>query len=235
MRHRLYQVHYNMMRRCYNSKCHAWPNYGGRGIRVAAIFHDYGRFREWFEWAFGTEDIPKGLTWDRINNEGDYTPINVRLATMKQQENNKRSNRQLTWKGQTKTLSEWSDETGLTSPCIVGRLGMGWTIDKALGTPTQKPRTYTVEGFTGTLAEIATRLKVPKETLQGRVRKGLPLLGPIVVGQRYTAGNCTGTIRELSAHLGIKEATLRRRLRKGQPLDMPVDERKQGRLHTSQP
>jgi len=85
-RTKIYQCWKGMKKRCANPNEAAWPNYGGRGIKVC------DRWRNSFE-AFYADvgDPPEpGLTLDRINNDGDYEPGNVRWATRAQQANNTR-------------------------------------------------------------------------------------------------------------------------------------------------
>ncbi len=51
-----------------------------------------------------------------------------------------RSNR-LTYKGQTKTIAQWSEEYGLSKNTFQARLyKFGWPIEKALSTPVDKKR-----------------------------------------------------------------------------------------------
>lgn len=80
---------YNMKYRCYNSTYKGYHNYGGRGIAVHGdwihnpeIFCDY------------VMSLPNamidGYTLDRIDNNGDYEPGNMRWATMHQQIINRR-------------------------------------------------------------------------------------------------------------------------------------------------
>lgn len=80
-----------MRDRCKNPHDKAWPNYGGRGIRVCD---------EWDQsfWKF-LADVGSppddGQRWslDRIDNDGNYEPGNVRWATAFTQANNSRKSR----------------------------------------------------------------------------------------------------------------------------------------------
>jgi hypothetical protein len=67
--------------RCTNPNRKDWPNYGGRGIRFLFM-----SFKEFYA-ELGPR--PAGMTLDRIDNDGNYEPGNVRWAMRSMQERNK--------------------------------------------------------------------------------------------------------------------------------------------------
>lgn len=77
-----------MLARCENPNHQAYKNYGGRGIAVCAEWRNVAVFIAWVEANLG--DRPDGCTLDRINNDGDYEPGNLRWATRRIQSANQR-------------------------------------------------------------------------------------------------------------------------------------------------
>jgi hypothetical protein len=135
-KHLLYTVHRNMMQRCYNNSNTSYIDYGGRGITVYQEWHDLPSF---YTWAL-TSGYEEHLTIERIDNDGDYCPENCKWSTFKEQANNKRNNRYITFNGETKSLAEWSDATGINYGTLKDRLNKGWTIEEALTTPVGEKR-----------------------------------------------------------------------------------------------
>jgi hypothetical protein len=76
------------MGRCYDTSAVQYKDWGGRGIKVAPEWHDIKVFVEWIEENLGP--CPEGCSLDRIDNDGDYEPGNVRWATRSQQSLNRR-------------------------------------------------------------------------------------------------------------------------------------------------
>lgn len=75
-----------MRRRCGNPTAADFPRYGGRGIRVCA---EWDASFESFAAYMGDPPGP-GYSIDRIDNDGNYEPGNVRWATAREQRMNQR-------------------------------------------------------------------------------------------------------------------------------------------------
>jgi hypothetical protein len=74
-------------------------------------------------------------TIEREDNNAGYNPDNCKWATYKEQNKNKRTNLELTYKNRTQCLSAWSKEKNINYTTIYERLSRGWSIKKALETP----------------------------------------------------------------------------------------------------
>ncbi len=89
---RLYGVWHNMRDRCLNPGCHAYPDYGGRGIRICPEWDDYQQFKAWAISAGYDPSAPYGqCTLDRIDCDKGYSPDNCRWVDMKAQAHNRRN------------------------------------------------------------------------------------------------------------------------------------------------
>lgn len=128
---RLYEIWHSMKQRCYLPTVRPYSNYGGRGITVCDEWlHDFQAFYDW-AMANGYRD---DLTIDRKDTNGNYEPSNCRWATKKEQSNNKRNNRYITYNGETHTLAEWCEITGLSRPTLKYRLKY-WEIERVFTEP----------------------------------------------------------------------------------------------------
>ena len=79
-------VYSGIKRRCNNPQVHNYNRYGGRGI--ACLFTS--RF-EFVDYVINTLQVdPRGLQIDRIDNNGNYEPGNIRFVTASINQRNKR-------------------------------------------------------------------------------------------------------------------------------------------------
>lgn len=92
MRNKLYDVWVSMRQRCRNKNCPEYINYGARGITICEEWETFPAFEEWAN----SNGYAKGLSIDRINNDGNYEPSNCRWADNYTQAANKRSGRNRT-------------------------------------------------------------------------------------------------------------------------------------------
>lgn len=85
----LYVTWVNMKQRCMNPKSTHYKRYGGRGIKICDEWlNDFVAFHKWAI----RSGYKKGLTIDRINNDGNYEPTNCQWLTF--EENTKKGNRE---------------------------------------------------------------------------------------------------------------------------------------------
>ena len=87
--HYLYKTWCAIKDRCFRKTDKSFKNYGGRGITICHKWkHSFNEFRNYIEKTLGKRPIKYSL--DRINNDGNYEPGNVRWATAITQARNKR-------------------------------------------------------------------------------------------------------------------------------------------------
>jgi len=115
-----------MMDRCFNPNSKNFVNYGGRGITVDTLWHNFENF-------YKDMGDSNGLTLERVNNEIGYTASNCRWATQKEQANNRRSCRQITFKGKTQNITQWAKELNVPRTRLYERIcRRKWDVEKAL-------------------------------------------------------------------------------------------------------
>ena len=166
----------SMIDRCCNPKRKDYPRYGGRGIQVC---HRWKHSFVDFYGDVGARPTPQH-TLERVNRKGNYEPSNCVWATRKEQARNRDNNTLITYKGQTKTMAEWAELTGVGSGLIRWRLDAGWSVTKALSEKVRGTGKYTryditYQGHTRTLPEWARITGVGECTLRARIDAGWPI------------------------------------------------------------
>lgn len=126
-RSKVYTTWASMIGRCYNPNNPCYNRYGGRGITVCPRWRQ--SFMDFYTDIGG--EIPKGMQIDRIDNNGNYEPGNIRLATRKEQANNRRDNRIITINNVSRTLAEWCRHLNTSYSLVCRRvLRDGWSVER---------------------------------------------------------------------------------------------------------
>jgi len=133
---RLYKIYCNIIRRVENPKCKTYEHYGKRGIKICDLWrNDFSEFKKWSE----INGYSDGLTIDRIDVNGDYTPNNCKWSTVKEQMSNTTRTRYAEHNGVTKTIHEWSKELSLPYNRITYLMdNYGLSFEQAIQAPTDK-------------------------------------------------------------------------------------------------
>lgn len=168
---RIYDTWRGMKKRCYLKSNQNYKWYGARGITVCDEWLNPDNFYNW-AMANGYND---NLTIDRIDVNGNYEPNNCRWVDIKTQQNNKRNNKYITYKGETKTMSEWAKTLNINYSLLKSRLLSGWTFDMAISKPSKSIGKFTVNGEINTARYFAKKYDVPEVTVYNRLKRGLSI------------------------------------------------------------
>ena len=119
-----YNTWNNIKDRCYNPNCKYYQDYGGRGI---SMYGDWlNNFQAFYDYVSKLLHFNEaGYSLDRINNDGNYEPNNLRWATQKEQLRNTRVNRIVEYQGRAITLSEVAELTGISFATLHNRWKRG--------------------------------------------------------------------------------------------------------------
>ncbi len=135
--HPAFAVWASMKARCQRENHPAWANYGGRGIKVCPKWSD--SFEAFWE-DMGPTYV-SGLTLDREDNSGDYSPENCRWTGWTTQARNKRGNVHVDTEGFGRvTVKEAAERSGLKYTTLLYRLKSGCPTELALTLPPDPSR-----------------------------------------------------------------------------------------------
>lgn len=129
----LYNAWHSMKARCLNKNNHNYSRYGMRGISVCDEW--ISSFEAFRDWAI-SNGYHEGLSLDRIDNDGNYSPENCRWVTTSIQNNNRGVSMNITYNGKTQNLSEWCKELNLPYIRVYQRLAIyGYSFEEAITAP----------------------------------------------------------------------------------------------------
>ena len=210
---RLRRIYINMVQRCYNSNNTTYKYYGNRGIIVCNEWlNDRYKF---FQWALDN-GYEENLTIDRKDVDGNYEPSNCRWATMKEQANNKTSNHFLEIDGETKTITQWSEENNLSPSTFVKRFS---TSPDNIYQNQRYSIFVEINGEIKNLKQLANESGLPYYLLLQRYKAGWNvdhLLDDLVNKTKQVEINGeVHTIREWAEMYGLSKQLIVNRMRRG--------------------
>ena len=122
----------DMKARCNKKSGQYYKDYGSRGIKVSERWMTFAYFfiDMWGSYLIHIEKYgAKNTSLDRINNNNEYSKLNCRWATKKEQQDNRRNT--IIVKG--KSLVQWSKELGVDRRTLYARLfTYNYPVDTAL-------------------------------------------------------------------------------------------------------
>jgi hypothetical protein len=124
---KIYKVWTEMLQRCGNPNNQSYENYGGRGIKVHSKWHSFEGF-----WEDMKSGYREDLSIDRIDNDGNYEPGNVRWATRIEQQSNLRTNVRYMFFGEEMTVGEAGRKFNVNHDALRARIHSGTEPEKAL-------------------------------------------------------------------------------------------------------
>ena len=133
----IHRIWDSMKKRCNNPNCKSYKDYGGRGIKVC------DRWLNSFENFYAdVSKLPhfggKGYSLDRIDNDGDYCPENVRWADKATQNRNKRNNIWVEYQGVKMILADAAKLSGILEDTLKARIQRGETGEYLFRLPVVK-------------------------------------------------------------------------------------------------
>jgi hypothetical protein len=119
---------------CMKRRCNDMDNkdYGGRGIRICEKWEN--SFKSFYDWSINNGYSDK-LSIDRIEVNENYEPGNCGWTDNVTQSNNKRNNRHIVIRNESKTLCQWTKQYNMPFSTVHQRLKYGWNVEDALKTP----------------------------------------------------------------------------------------------------
>lgn len=180
----VYKVWKHMHLRCERTDHKSYSDYGGRGINVCAEWTEYSAF---YDWSL-ENGWRKGLTLDRIDCNGNYSPDNCRWTDWKTQERNKRNVLRAEYAGIEMSLAAWAEFFHVNLSLFRDRYLAGWDLERIVREPNNKlygtsdesricrskakSKYFTIDGVTKSTQEWADEFGIDPNVIRMRIRRG---------------------------------------------------------------
>lgn len=198
-----YGTYRSMMCRCYNPKSANYGRYGGRGIKVCEEWHKIEMFEEWVK----KSNFKPGLSIDRIDSNGDYSPNNCKWSTPKEQANNRTNTVYLDIGGVKMSVSDWSAKSGINRNTLIERYYDGVRGHDLL----RKPQ------------DTKFRNGYNRYSEKRKHYSDYPQNKKPTMAVKYVANGEEHTLREWSELTGISIATMYGRIQRGWSVEKSVN------------
>lgn len=171
-----YQRYAAIKNRCEYEGNVMYEYYGGRGIECE--WDNYEEFKDDMYESFQEHVEEHGIddtSIERINNDGNYCKENCKWATYKEQARNSSQNIEITYKGETKILKDWSEELGINYYTLLYRYKSDWPKEKILEEDVSHSngnnKYLTFRGEKKLLTEWAEEFDIKTATLHSRLNQ----------------------------------------------------------------
>lgn len=173
----LYAIWNSMVQRCKNMKHRWYHRYGGRGIHICDEWvKDFDVFCAWAK----ESGYVSGLSIERKDNNGGYTPENCMWVERNQQSKNREIVKKLEWGGEFITMFDLAARIELhptvSCKCFVSRIRRGWSIEDARNIENcsnlkKNQRYFEFQGKKYTIPQLAKMFDISETHLTRRLSR----------------------------------------------------------------
>jgi hypothetical protein len=168
---RAYKSWQNARARCSNPNNKDYHHYGERGIAMSEAWaKNFGVFYA------EMGECPVGYSLERIDVEKGYVSGNCKWIPKREQNNNKRTNHLITYRGETKPMSVWAKQFGIPQRTVWDRMQYGWSLDRVFSNEKHSiRRKITCDGKTMCVMDWSRLVGIGESTIRRRINLGWPI------------------------------------------------------------
>lgn len=208
-----------MKGRCYNKNNNRYRNYGARGIVVCDEWNENTEL--FIQWSLNN-GYKEGLSIDRIDVNGPYSPENCRWVDDYIQANNKSDTLYIEYQSERKSLADWCRELDINYEMTRKRFHKGWSIEELFNTESNYHYvTLEISGEERTISEWSKIYNIPRKIIAQRYYKGdspeecLREVGKFKQQDTINIEGETITFKAAAKKLNTPYSTLKGRRRRG--------------------